>query len=180
MKSPVTGEKTVPLLCLDIDGTVRHGFDELGRFVNKPDDVVVFPEAIVMMRRWKDTGGRIIGVSNQGGIALGHVSLIDVAAAFVATNKRADWLFDKIVWCSHHPEASEPEMARCWCRKPSPGLIIEGALELARKYPGEIYPPWMGLMVGDRPEDEQCAALAGFDFQDARSWRALAKEDHVG
>ena len=55
-------EPRVPLLAVDLDGTVRHGFDELGRFVNGPDDVVVFPEAVEQMRRWKARGGRIIGV----------------------------------------------------------------------------------------------------------------------
>jgi hypothetical protein len=39
-----TGEKAVPVLYLDLDGTVRKGKDELGRFVNGPDDVELFPE----------------------------------------------------------------------------------------------------------------------------------------
>jgi hypothetical protein len=57
---PVPREKAVPLLVLDMDGTVRQGKDDaLGRFVNGPDDVVVFPEAVIQMRKWKDKGGRI-------------------------------------------------------------------------------------------------------------------------
>jgi D-glycero-D-manno-heptose 1,7-bisphosphate phosphatase len=64
-------------------------------------------------------------------------------------------------------------MARCWCRKPSPGLIIETACELARQH-GEIYPPHLGLMVGDRPEDQECARIAGLDFKWAHEWRAEA------
>lgn len=166
-------EKRVPLLALDLDGTVRQGKDDaLARFVNGPRDVVVFPEAVELMRRWKTGGGRIIGVSNQGGIALGHVTPSDVAAAMLETHRQADNLFDKIVWCSHYPTAAHPEMARCWCRKPSPGLIIEGANALAEAHPGEVYPPYMGLMVGDRPEDEQCASLAGLDFRWAADWRS--------
>lgn len=168
----LTGEKAVPLLCLDLDGTVRHGRDELGRFVNGSDDVVVFPEAVEMMRRWKAGGGRIIGVTNQGGIALGHVTERDVAAAILRTHDLTEHLFDKIIMCRHHPDAAHPEMARCWCRKPSPGMIVEGALDIASRYSGEIYPPWLGLMVGDRPEDEECARLAGLDFQWAAEWRA--------
>lgn len=167
-------EKRTPLLCLDLDGTVRQGKDDaLGRFVNGPEDVVVFPEAGEMMRRWKAGGGRIIGVSNQGGIALGIVPFAKVVAAMRETHRQAGELFDKVMWCIHHPDAADPEMARCWCRKPAPGLIIEGALEIAAIY-GEYYPPYMGLMVGDRPEDEQCARLAGLDFQWAVDWRASA------
>jgi D-glycero-D-manno-heptose 1,7-bisphosphate phosphatase len=61
-------------------------------------------------------------------------------------------------------------MAKCWCRKPRPGMIIEGALELAIRT-GEIYPPHLALMVGDRPEDEQCAENAGVSFLAADEWR---------
>jgi D-glycero-D-manno-heptose 1,7-bisphosphate phosphatase len=168
------GEKAVPLLALDLDGTVRHGKDELGHFVNRPEDVTVFPEAVEMMRRWKEGGGRIIAVSNQGGIALGHMTPQDNAAAMMRTHELSNGLFDKIVWCSHHPAANNPEMARCWCRKPKPGLIIEGALTIASQF-NEYYPPYMGLMVGDRPEDEECAQLAGFDFMWAYQWRGLAE-----
>jgi D-glycero-D-manno-heptose 1,7-bisphosphate phosphatase len=169
-------EKRTPLLCLDLDGTVRHGPDELGHFVNGPEDIVVFPEAVEMMRRWKQGGGRIIAVSNQGGIALGHMTMRDCARAMDRTYRLSGELLDKIAWCSHHPAAAHPEMARCWCRKPSPGLVIEAALDLAAKH-GEIYPPHMGLFVGDRAEDKECARLAGLDFLDAREWRAQAGSD---
>lgn len=176
MVKPVVEEKAVPVLYLDLDGTVRQGKDDaLGRFVNGPEDVVVFPEAVELMRRWKQGGGRIVGVSNQGGIALGLVAYDRVVAAMAETNLQAEKLFDKIAWCSHHPDAEHPEMARCWCRKPKPGLIIEAAIDLARHY-GEYYPPYMSLMVGDRDEDEGAAAAAGLDFMWAADWRATASE----
>lgn len=166
-------EKRVPLLVLDLDGTVRHGKGEIGKFVNGPDDVEVFPEAVAQMQRWKDHGGRIIAVSNQGGIALGLVTYENVEAAMVETYRQCQELFDKVSWCSHHPNADDPEMARCWCRKPSPGLLIESALSIAHHY-GEMYPPHLGLFVGDRPEDEECARLAGFPFLWAQDWRDRA------
>jgi D-glycero-D-manno-heptose 1,7-bisphosphate phosphatase len=167
-------ERRVPLLALDLDGTVRQGKeDALGRFVNGPEDVVVFPEAVALMRRWKQGGGRIIAVSNQGGIALGIVGYERVAAAMIETHRQCEELFDKVSWCFHHPNADDPEMARCWCRKPSPGLLIESALTLAHAHK-EMYPPHMGLFVGDRPEDEQCARLAGFPFVAADVWRRTA------
>ncbi len=166
-----------PVLYLDIDGTVREGKDDpLGRFVNGPEDVRVFPEAIEMMRRWKVGGGRIIGVSNQGGIALGIVDPHKVALAMMETQRQTGHLFSKIAWCSHHPDAKHPEMARCWCRKPKAGLLIEASLDLARQL-DEMYPPYMGLMVGDRPEDEACAEAAGLDFQWAAEWRDQAGRD---
>jgi hypothetical protein len=108
---------------------------------------------------------------NRSPRALGYQSEGDCARAMMRTHELADKLFDKIAWCHHHPKAEHPEMARCWCRKPAPGLLIESALALAEKHRGEIYPPYMALMVGDRPEDEECARIAGVDFQWAGEWR---------
>ncbi|MFN2591658.1 MAG: HAD-IIIA family hydrolase [Candidatus Dormibacteria bacterium] len=162
------------MLYLDLDGTVRKGKDELGRFVNGPGDVEVFPEAVEMMRRWKAGGGRIAGVTNQGGIALGLVTFERVMRAHLETQRQASGLFDIINTCRHHPDAKDPEMARCWCRKPSAGAVAEAANALAARFSGEIYPPYMGLFVGDRLEDEQCARSAGLDFQWAKDWRAQA------
>lgn len=168
-------ERAVPVLYLDLDGTVRQGKDDaLGRFVNGPDDVVVFPDAVEMMRRWKAGGGRIAGVSNQGGIALGIVKEADVAEAMMETQRQCGMLFDRIMWCHHHPDAQNPEMAQCWCRKPSAGAVVEAAHGLVERFPGEIYPPYMGLFVGDREEDRLCAESAGLDFQWAADWRAQA------
>jgi D-glycero-D-manno-heptose 1,7-bisphosphate phosphatase len=167
----MSGQRPLPVLYLDIDGTVRHGKDELGRFVNGPDDVVVFPEAIARMREWKQSGGRIVGVSNQGGIALGYMTMSVCASTMWRTHELAEGLFDRITWCRHHPAATDPLMARCWCRKPMPGLVIESANSLAVKFPDEYYPPSMALMVGDRSEDQECARLANVDFVWAWEWR---------
>src|ERR1700722_13863270 len=96
-------EKRVPVLYLDMDGTVRQGKDDaLGRFVNGPEDVVVFPEAVARMRAWKAGGGRIAAVSNQGGVALGIVSYEKVAAAMAETQRQCGGLFDLISFCVHH------------------------------------------------------------------------------
>jgi len=165
-----TGEKMVPVLYTDIDGTIRFGKDELGRFVNGPEDVQVFPEVRDLLWSYKDLGWRIIGISNQGGIALGHMTMKTCFTAMVETQNQCGGVFDKISWCSHHPDAETPEMAVCWCRKPRPGLVIESAMAMFEKT-GEIYPPHLGLFVGDRPEDEKCAENAGLRFMPADSWR---------
>jgi len=171
-----TDERRVAVLYLDLDGTVREGKDDaLGRFVNGPKDVRVFPEAVELMRRWKDAGGRVVGVSNQGGIALGLVKYGEVVAAMVETQRQCEGLFDRISFCQHHPDSPDPEMARCWCRKPSAGAVVEAVHGLAQRFDGEIYPPHLGLFVGDRPEDEQCAKAAMLDFVWAADWRGGAR-----
>jgi D-glycero-D-manno-heptose 1,7-bisphosphate phosphatase len=170
-RSALTGEPTVPVLYLDIDGTVRWGKDELGRFVNTAEDVKVFDEVPELLRQYKESGYRIVGISNQGGIALGYMDMRACALAMLETNRQCGEIFDKVSWCIHHPDATNPEMARCWCRKPKTGLIIETALELSEKY-GEIYPPYMSLLVGDMDSDRICAENAGLDFMDAAEWRS--------
>jgi len=170
--TPRSKPRRVPVLYLDLDGTVREGKDDpLGKFVNGPEDVRVFPAAVEQMRRWKAAGGRIVGITNQGGVALGYVTEAAVVEAVMETHVQCGGLFDRVMICQHHPAAKAPEMARCWCRKPATGLIVEAALELAQVH-GEIYPPHLALFVGDRPEDRACAEAASIDFMDAADWRA--------
>jgi D-glycero-D-manno-heptose 1,7-bisphosphate phosphatase len=169
--STQTGEPTVPVLYLDLDGTVRKGRDELGYFVNTADDVEVFKEVPQLLAQYKRQGWRIVGITNQGGVALGYLSKVDCARALAETNRQCGSLFDKIAACPHHPDAADSEMARCWCRKPKAGLVVESAMILAKTY-NEIYPPHMGLFVGDMESDRECAENASLDFMDAAEWRA--------
>lgn len=152
----------VPVLFLDMDSTVRHGYDELGRFVKGPEDVVVFPEAVHMMRQWHKMGGRIVTVSNQKGIGLGYVTVEDIQDAMIETNRQCGGIIDVMVWCPHSNS--------CLCRKPQIGMLVQGIHQLEVK-DGENYPLELMLMVGDRPEDEECARRAGIDFMWANLWR---------
>lgn len=171
-RSSLTNERMVPVLYCDIDGTIRHGKDELGHFVNTVDDVKVFDGVRDLLWRYKHLGWRIVGVSNQGGIALELMTMRDCGRAMSETHKQTGYAFNKLAWCPHHPDAETPEMAVCWCRKPKAGLVIEAALSMSEKFIGEIYPPHLGLFVGDRLEDEQCAKNAGLRFMHAIEWRA--------
>lgn len=169
-RSDITGEKTVPVLYLDLDGTVRHGKDQLGRFVNGPEDVQVFDGVPQLLKQYKDLGWRIAGISNQGGIALGHMDVHTCLAAMIETQKQCGDAFDKITWCMHHPKAENQEMAVCWCRKPRIGMLVETALMMAEQY-DEIYPPHLSLFVGDMDSDRETAENAGIEFMDASQWR---------
>lgn len=160
----ITGQKSVPVLYCDIDGTIRYGKDELGRFVNTAEDVQVFPEVPDLLAGYKDMGWRIIGITNQGGIGLGYMSEQTCVDALAETQRQSGNAFDKIVFCPHKPDEG------CECRKPKPGMVFNAREWLFYNH-GESYPMNLGLFVGDRPEDADCAHNAGLDFIDAAVWR---------
>lgn len=160
------------MLFLDLDGTVRHGLDELGRFVNDARDVHVFPEVPSLLASYRAAGWRICVVTNQGGIALGHLTEEECEQAIRETERQCGVAFDAVAICGHHPKAPELEDAICWCRKPRSGLVFYAIAALLVRCPGEAYPAHLGLMVGDRLEDRQCADGAALRFMLARDWRA--------
>ena len=167
--------KKVPVLLLDLDGTVRKGFDELepNRFVNCADDVELFPRMRERLMSYKQAGWRIVGVSNQGGIATKQVTYENVAKAMMRTQELCGGVFDKVIFCQHHPQASDPEYSLCFCRKPKIGMLVLAQSYLNETYTDEIYPPHLMLMVGDRDEDQKCAENAGIAFMLAKDWRAM-------
>lgn len=166
--------RRVPVLFVDLDGTIRHGKDELGHHVNGPADVHVYPEVPALLRRYRALGWRIAAVSNQGGIALGRMTAEDCEAAVVETVRQIGDPLDTIAICGHHPDAPDREEAVCWCRKPRSGLIFYATADLLTQHADEVYPVRLGLMVGDRPEDIMCAEGAGLRFMVADEWRAGA------
>jgi len=163
--------QATPVLFVDLDDTVRKGKATLGRFVNGPDDVEVFPEVPAILKAFKEAGWRVVAVTNQGGVALGWLDSEAAMAAIVATYEQCGQVFDRMMMCTHHPNATDPEMAVCWCRKPRIGLLVQACLGMADEH-NEYYPPHLGLFVGDLPEDEECARNAGLRFMNAAEWRA--------
>lgn len=166
-----TQSQATPVLYLDLDGTVRHGKDELGHFANSASEVKVFAEVPALLATYKRAGWRIVAISNQGGVSLGYLSDQACAEMMLETQRQCLGAFDQICYCIHHPDALDPEYAVCWCRKPRIGLILTAANALAANH-NEYYPPHLALLVGDRLEDEECAENAGIRFMLAAEWRA--------
>lgn len=168
-------KKPVRLLFLDIDSTVRHGTKELGRPVSAPEEVVVYPDALEMIRQYRAIGWRVVGVTNQGRVALGELTAENAVAALGETNRQCGQMFDLILACFHHPDAKDPLMAHCFCRKPKYGNLVQATLTLAARFPDEFYPIQQALMVGDQESDKACAEQAGISFMWADAWRAQAE-----
>lgn len=156
--------KETRVLYLDIDGTVRWGKDELGRFVNGPEDVRVFEEVPHLLVQYIARGWKIIGISNQAGIGLGYMDHATCVSAMIETDKQTGNAFEEIFFCAHKPDEG------CACRKPKTALLYKAAIFLSDRYTQD-FPFDKAVFVGDRPEDFECASNAGIQFVDAKAWR---------
>jgi len=89
------------------------------------------PKAIRMLN---DLGLRVAIVSNQPGIAKGHMKpdmLKVFERAMLSHIRAAGGRIDDTYYCLHHPEAKVRKFRqRCRCRKPETGLLELAAAEL--------------------------------------------------
>ncbi|MGD0226687.1 MAG: HAD family hydrolase [Terriglobia bacterium] len=113
------------------------------------------PQAIRLLN---DLGLRVAIVSNQPGIAKGHLKaemLKWFDRTMLAQIQSAGAHIDRIFYCLHHPEAMVPSLRRrCHCRKPRTGLLVKAAAELQVSL-SECY------MVGDGIPDMLAGKRAG-------------------
>jgi len=112
-------KKTVPrnkAVFFDRDGTLCT---DVG-YLNKLEDLEIFEE-IGDLKLLKEKGFKLIGVSNQSGIARGIVKeefTMMVNKLFIE-----QYGFDDFYYCPHHPDE------RCSCRKPEPEMILKARSE---------------------------------------------------
>ncbi len=109
-------------------------------------DLEIAPDAAAALASLKAAGFLLICVTNQPEIPRGLLSreaLDDINAAV-----RAALPLDDLLVCCHQ------ESDGCDCRKPRPGLLLEGA----RKYGIDL---GASFMVGDRWRDVEAGARAG-------------------
>jgi D,D-heptose 1,7-bisphosphate phosphatase len=136
-----------PAIFLDRDGVINENTG----FVHKPDDLKILPGVIEAILRMRKLRYRLYLVSNQAGVARGHMTHDDLTAI---TLRLREYLWtpgaflDGIYYCIHAPEE------RCACRKPSPGMIYKAAceegLDLSRTF-----------FIGDMATDILAARRAG-------------------
>ena len=113
------------------------------------------PEAI---KKFQRAGYKVIIVSNQPGIAKGHMTLQDfrqISNMMKTQLWQEDVFLDGEYYCLHHPEAKiERYRADCACRKPKPGLILNAARDMDI----DVAESWY---IGDNLTDMQAGHNAG-------------------
>jgi aryl-alcohol dehydrogenase-like predicted oxidoreductase/histidinol phosphatase-like enzyme/predicted kinase len=117
-----------------------------------PDDVEIDEGLAAVLRRDRDEGHLIFGLSWQPEIADGTRTAADVAAVVARMNALVGFQID-VEYCPH--PAGPP---RCWCRKPLPGL---GVLLIHR----HRLDPARCVYVGSGAADSGFARKVGFAYR---------------
>lgn len=145
------------LIC-DYDGTLRTTRSGAS-FPRDPQDVLALPGRAEVLRRFREAGWHLLGVSNQGGVAAGMLSYEQALAGIGETHKQLGLRLDTR-FCAH---PARP--VKCWCRKPMPGF----AVEFVERYRLD---PEASIFVGDLESDQRFAAGSGLRYFEAEAFFA--------
>jgi D-glycero-D-manno-heptose 1,7-bisphosphate phosphatase len=139
---------------LDKDGTLVENVP----YNVDPDRIRLTTGAESALRSFHADGYRLIVISNQSGVALGHFP----ESALAAVHGRLAELLARIgvplagfYYCPHHPEGRVPGYAMaCTCRKPEPGLLTTAAADHG-------IDPARSWLIGDILDDVEAGHRGG-------------------
>jgi D-glycero-D-manno-heptose 1,7-bisphosphate phosphatase len=147
---------------LDRDGVINAlVYHQEQGIIDSPFTVEQFgllPHAGEAVRKLREMGYKLVLVSNQPGIAKGHLTgevFEKIREKMEKELARDDAFLDAQYYCFHHPEAVLENMrVACGCRKPRPGLLLKAAEEMQL----DLSRSWM---IGDGLTDIQAGKSAG-------------------
>jgi heptosyltransferase-2 len=119
---------------LDKDGTIIEDKNYLNSF----DDLVIYPLSRKNLQQLKKAGFKLIGITNQSGIARG---VVDERFVIESNEHLQNKLgIDGFYYCPHHPDD------KCACRKPEPLMALTARLEHGIDLK-------MSYVIGDKESD---------------------------
>lgn len=140
---------------LDRDGVLN----EDSGYVHRWEDFKFLPGVIEALKIFSSNNYKLIVVTNQSGISRGFYTTAEFKTL---TKKMQSYLsdlgvqIDGVYFCPHLP-LEDQEGETCLCRKPLPGLILQGAeehdIDLSRS-----------VMVGDKKSDISAGTAAGLNL----------------
>ncbi|PZR73170.1 MAG: HAD family hydrolase [Chthoniobacterales bacterium] len=137
-------EKT-PAVFFDRDGTIMQDVN----YCSDPKSVHVFAGVCDSLRKLKASGFKLIMITNQSGIGRGYFTREQYDAVHAEVVRQVgDGLIDATYFCPDPPGIESN------CRKPAPGMIVQGALEHEVDLRHSIF-------VGDKEIDVHCGHNAG-------------------
>lgn len=145
---------TTAAIFLDKDGTLIEDVP----YNIEPKNIRIYPEVPSVLTALSSAGYKLLVVSNQPGIAHGYFDRIAVERAGNALMEMlldAGARVDGFYYCPHHPDGKVRHYAaRCECRKPQPGLLLQAA----REHGIDLSASWV---VGDILNDVEAGKRAG-------------------
>lgn len=138
-------DETSPAVFFDRDGTIMHDVN----YCADPQKVEVFPFAAESLRKLKSRGFTLIMITNQSGIGRGFFSTSQYDAVHTEVVRQLGKPIIDATYVCPDPPGVESQ-----CRKPAPGMVLQGAREhqvdLARS-----------IFIGDKEIDVHCGHNAG-------------------
>jgi D-glycero-D-manno-heptose 1,7-bisphosphate phosphatase len=124
----------------------------------KVADVDLLEGVGAALRRLREAGFLLVGVTNQPAAAKGRASRAELEAVqsrVLQLLAQEGVRFDAFRICLHHPDGRDPELGvSCDCRKPAPGMLLDAARELDI----DLAASWI---VGDTDVDVLAGRAAG-------------------
>jgi histidinol-phosphate phosphatase family protein len=142
-----------PTVILDRDGVLNRRPPRAG-YVRTWEEFQWLPGAKEALRLLRESGYRVVIVSNQAGIGRGvmtEAALAEIHQHMIEESEQAGGQIESVFYCPHDWDDG------CECRKPKPGMLFEAQkkfhLDLTRT-----------LFIGDDERDQQAAQAAGCPF----------------
>ena len=138
----------IPAIFLDRDGVLNENLPD---YVRNWNEMVVFEAALTALTGVRNSGYKVVVVTNQSGIGRG---LIPLKTAYLINERLVELVrvaggrIDAVYICPHTP------LDNCACRKPKPGMLQQAAADLAIDLSQSI-------MIGDALTDIQAGRAAG-------------------
>lgn len=140
---------------LDRDGTIIKDANYLSRI----EQIELIPEMLLVCKALQEAGYKLFIVTNQSGVARGmfdEATVQEVNAQLQKMLLNEGIVIEKFFYCPHHPTAGNNPLytKECICRKPHPGMLLQGAQEFSVDLSQSI-------MIGDKEDDVQAGRAAG-------------------
>ena len=152
-RQPQSAEYKNKALILDYDGTLRKTKSG-DKYPVTPNDIQILPGRSEVLQQMVKDGWRLLGASNQSGVAKNSPTRQGAIDCFNRTNDLLG-VDIEFLFCPHKSGATT-----CWCRKPMPGM----AIYFIEKYKLDKQ---QVIMVGDMTSDQTFATRAGIQYRDA-------------
>jgi HAD superfamily hydrolase (TIGR01662 family) len=146
-------------LILDYDDTLRETDNELG-YPTKPSEVKILPGRKEKLAEYVKKGYKLLGASNQSGVARKNLTAQDAVDCFEETNRLLGHEIDYF-FCRH----SIPPVV-CYCRKPQVGIFVH----FMEKH---LLDPEQCIFVGDQTSDKTFAERCKIKYYHADEFFTL-------